>query len=114
MRREQPIGLLLVVGLVVNVVQQLTDEQLAAEAAREGSDGPAFVELVERFRQRVWHICYRLLGNEVRRKFYQKKFAGLLAESSYWQRRVGEFPEILQLAEATPVSCTLHKPRSAK
>jgi RNA polymerase sigma-70 factor (ECF subfamily) len=48
----------------VNVVQQLTDEQLAAAAAREGSDGPAFVELVERFRQRVWHICYRLLSNE--------------------------------------------------
>jgi RNA polymerase sigma-70 factor (ECF subfamily) len=41
-----------------------TDEQLAAEAAREGSDGPAFVALVERFRQRVWRICYRLLGNE--------------------------------------------------
>ncbi len=48
----------------MNVVQQLTDEQLAQAAAREGSDGPAFVELVERFRQRVWHICYRLLGNE--------------------------------------------------
>lgn len=48
----------------MNVVQQLTDEQLAANAAREGSDGPAFTELVERFRQRVWHICYRLLSNE--------------------------------------------------
>jgi RNA polymerase sigma-70 factor (ECF subfamily) len=48
----------------VSVTQQLTDEQLAATAAREGSDGPAFVELVERFRQRVWQICYRLLGNE--------------------------------------------------
>lgn len=54
----------LVVGLGVSVTQQLTDEQLAAAAAREGSDGPAFVELVERFRQRVWQICYRLLGNE--------------------------------------------------
>lgn len=41
-----------------------TDEQLAAEAAREGSDGVAFVALVERFRQRVWRICFRLLGNE--------------------------------------------------
>ncbi|MCE9607166.1 MAG: RNA polymerase sigma factor [Planctomycetia bacterium] len=41
-----------------------TDESLAASAAREGSDGPAFVALVERFRLRVWHICYRLLGNE--------------------------------------------------
>lgn len=42
----------------------LTDEQLAAEAAREGSDGPAFVALVARHRQRVWQICYRLMGNE--------------------------------------------------
>ncbi len=45
-------------------VTERTDEQLAADAAREGSDGPAFVALVERFRQRVWRICYRLLGNE--------------------------------------------------
>jgi RNA polymerase sigma-70 factor (ECF subfamily) len=45
-------------------VTDRTDEQLAAEAAREGSDGPAFVALVERFRQRVWRICYRLLNNE--------------------------------------------------
>lgn len=45
-------------------VTERTDEQLAAEAAREGSDGPAFVALVERFRQRVWRICFRLLGNE--------------------------------------------------
>ena len=43
---------------------QRSDEQLAAEAAREGSDGPAFVALVERFRQRVWRICYRLLNQE--------------------------------------------------
>jgi RNA polymerase sigma-70 factor (ECF subfamily) len=45
-------------------VREQTDEELAAEAAREGSDGPAFVALVDRFRQRVWRICYRLLGNE--------------------------------------------------
>lgn len=51
------------VGMVNDRIR-LTDEQLAADAAREGSDGPAFVELVERYRQRVWHICYRLLGNE--------------------------------------------------
>ena len=43
---------------------QLTDEQLAAEVARESSDGPAFVSLLGRFRQRVWRICYRLMGNE--------------------------------------------------
>ncbi len=41
-----------------------TDEELAAEAARETSDGPAFVAIVERFRQRVWRICYRLLYDE--------------------------------------------------
>ena len=45
-------------------IAERSDEQLAAEAAREGSDGPAFVALVERHRQRVWRICYRLLGNE--------------------------------------------------
>jgi RNA polymerase sigma-70 factor (ECF subfamily) len=41
-----------------------TDEQLAAEAAREDSDGPAFLELVRRHQERVWRICYRLLGND--------------------------------------------------
>lgn len=40
-----------------------SDEALAAEAAREGSDGPAFVELLSRYRDRVWRICYRLLGH---------------------------------------------------
>ena len=40
-----------------------TDEQLAAEAAREASDGTAFVQLMDRFRDRVWRICYRLMGN---------------------------------------------------
>jgi RNA polymerase sigma-70 factor (ECF subfamily) len=43
---------------------ELTDEQLAAEAARECSDGPAFASLLDRFRQRVWRVCYRLVGNE--------------------------------------------------
>ena len=45
-----------------------TDEQLAAEAARESSDGPAFVALVERFRARVWRICFRLLGQRAGRR----------------------------------------------
>ena len=40
-----------------------TDEALAAEAAREGSDGPAFVALLDRYRDRVWRICYRLMGH---------------------------------------------------
>ncbi len=68
-------------------ITERTDEQLAAEAAREGSDGLAFVALVERFRQRVWRICYRLLGNEqdandaaqevfVRLFTHRAKFAG--------------------------------------
>jgi RNA polymerase sigma-70 factor (ECF subfamily) len=42
---------------------ELTDEQLAFEAAREGSDGPAFTTLLERHQDRVWRICYRLMGN---------------------------------------------------
>ena len=45
-------------------VIERTDEELAAEAAREASDGPAFAEIVSRFRPRVWRICYRLLDNE--------------------------------------------------
>lgn len=40
-----------------------SDEQLAREAAREGSDGPAFTELVERLRDRVWRVCFRIMGN---------------------------------------------------
>ncbi len=40
-----------------------SDEQLASEAAREGSHGPAFTELVSRFRERVWRICYRIMGH---------------------------------------------------
>lgn len=71
---------------VLEITEQ-TDEQLAAEAAREGSDGPAFVALVNRFRTRVWRICYRLLGNEedahdaaqevfVRLFLHREKFAG--------------------------------------
>jgi RNA polymerase sigma-70 factor (ECF subfamily) len=41
-----------------------TDEELAAEAAREDSDGPAFTTLVGRHRERVWRVCFRLMGNE--------------------------------------------------
>jgi RNA polymerase sigma-70 factor (ECF subfamily) len=48
----------------LDVTQLPSDEQLAAEAAREGADGPAFTALVERFRDRVWRICYRLLAQE--------------------------------------------------
>ena len=41
-----------------------SDEELAAEATREGSNGPAFNCLLDRYRRKVWQICYRLLGNE--------------------------------------------------
>jgi RNA polymerase sigma-70 factor (ECF subfamily) len=44
-------------------ITERSDEELAAEAAREGSDGPAFSALVERFQDRVWRVCYRLMGN---------------------------------------------------
>ena len=64
-----------------------TDEELAAQAARESSDGPAFVALVERFRARVWRICFRILDNEqdaadaaqevfLRLFLYRARFAG--------------------------------------
>jgi RNA polymerase sigma-70 factor (ECF subfamily) len=45
-------------------VTEFTDEQLAQLAAREGSDGPAFAAILERYRQRVWQVCFRLMGNE--------------------------------------------------
>lgn len=41
-----------------------SDELLAAEAAREGSDGPAFVQLLQRYQTKIWRVCFRLLGNE--------------------------------------------------
>jgi len=64
-----------------------TDEELAALAAREGSDGLAFNSLVERFRDRVWRVCWRLMGSRhdaedaaqevfVRLFFERGKFAG--------------------------------------
>jgi RNA polymerase sigma-70 factor (ECF subfamily) len=64
-----------------------SDEALASEAAREGSDGVAFRTLLERHRQRVWRICFRLMGNEhdandaaqevfVRLFLHRAKFAG--------------------------------------
>ncbi|NDC52759.1 MAG: RNA polymerase sigma factor [Planctomycetia bacterium] len=42
----------------------LSDEALAAQAAREGSDGAAFTALMERSRERVWRVCWRLMGGQ--------------------------------------------------
>ena len=41
-----------------------TDEDLAAQAAREGSDGLAFTTLMDRHRERVWRVCWRLMGTQ--------------------------------------------------
>jgi RNA polymerase sigma-70 factor (ECF subfamily) len=65
----------------------LSDEELAAQAAREGSDGAAFTALMERSRERVWRVCWRLMGTQhdaedaaqevfVRLFFERSRFAG--------------------------------------
>ena len=65
----------------------LSDEALASQAAREGSDGAAFTALMERYRERVWRVCWRLMGTQhdaedaaqevfVRLFFERVKFAG--------------------------------------
>lgn len=65
----------------------LSDDELAAQAAREGSDGVAFTALMDRFRDRVWRVCWRLMGTQhdaedaaqevfVRLFFERGKFAG--------------------------------------
>jgi RNA polymerase sigma-70 factor (ECF subfamily) len=66
---------------------EASDEELAAQAAREGSDGIAFTMLMDRYRERVWRVCWRLMGTEhdaedaaqevfVRLFFERGKFAG--------------------------------------
>lgn len=42
---------------------------------------------------------YRMLGNEEMAVLYQQKFKHLVANSGYWQRRIVEFPELLEFAE---------------
>ena len=51
------------VGATLQTVPETTDEQLLAEAVREGSDGLAFTALVRRHQDRVWRLSYRLMGN---------------------------------------------------
>ncbi len=71
-----------------------SDEELAAQAVREGSDGTAFTSLVERFRTKVWRVCWRLMGNEhdaqdaaqevfVRLFFERGKFQGRSSYSTW-------------------------------
>ena len=65
-----------------------TDEQLAVEAAREDSDGPAFQTLVHRYQQRVWQICYRLMGNaEDASDAAQEVFVRLFLHRGRYQRK---------------------------
>ena len=72
----------------------LTDEELAAQAAREGSDGAAFTALMDRYREKVWRVCWRLMGSEhdaedaaqevfVRLFFERGKFAGRSTYSTW-------------------------------
>jgi RNA polymerase sigma-70 factor (ECF subfamily) len=72
----------------------LTDEDLAAQAAREGSDGLAFTALMDRHRERVWRVCWRLMGTQhdaedaaqevfVRLFFDRGKFAGRSAYTTW-------------------------------
>ena len=112
----------------------LTDEDLAALAAREGSDGVAFTTLMDRFRDRVWRVCWRLMGSRhdaedaaqevfVRLFFDRGKFAGrsryatwlhgvairtcLALRRSRSRRRRRETPESLIAADSGPVSTRL-------
>lgn len=72
----------------------LADEQLAAQAAQEGSDGAAFTALMDRYREKVWRVCWRLMGGQhdaedaaqevfVRLFFERGKFAGRSTYSTW-------------------------------
>ena len=65
-----------------------TDEQLAIEAVREDSDGPAFQTLVQRYQQRVWQICFRLMSNaEDASDAAQEVFVRLFVHRGRYQRK---------------------------
>ena len=42
---------------------------------------------------------YRLLEDEEKFHFYQQRFIDIISKFSYWQRRIKEFPELLEFAE---------------
>lgn len=44
---------------------------------------------------------HKLMGNRERFEFHQNKFNSLVSKFPYWQRRVKEFPELLELTETT-------------
>ncbi|MDP3920167.1 MAG: radical SAM protein [Candidatus Omnitrophota bacterium] len=46
---------------------------------------------------------YSLLGRVDRERFYREKFIEILRESSYWQKRTKEFPELLEMADVPAV-----------
>ena len=64
---------------------ELTDEQLAAEAQRERSSGPAFTALVERFRENRDVYCSSVYNEaQGRREFIDP----LVHEKSLIQRQI--------------------------
>jgi RNA polymerase sigma-70 factor (ECF subfamily) len=78
----------------VSRYSQSSDEELAQIAAREGSAGLAFEELLRRYQTRVWRICYRLLSHEqdasdasqevcLRLFLHRGKFAGMSKYSTW-------------------------------
>ena len=65
-----------------------TDEQLAVEAVSEDSDGPAFQMLVQRYQQKVWQICFRLMGDaEDASDAAQEVFVRLFVHRGRYQRK---------------------------
>ncbi len=46
--------------------------------------------------------AYDLLGNRERFLHYQNKFISIASEFAYWQRRIQEFPELMEFAKVTP------------